>query len=114
VTTSALPAQAAILDENGQISQPWRQFMRGLDGDQSQIGDYVQSLRTDLDGGWMLCDGSEVSQTTYATLYKLMAGQATPGNGPNTFLLPKIDPVYDPAHPAPNGPPLLQTWVKAL
>lgn len=38
--------------------------------------------------GWLLCDGSEVSQTTYAALYQIISNLYGSGDGATTFNLP--------------------------
>jgi hypothetical protein len=38
--------------------------------------------------GWLLCDGSAVSRTTYATLFAVIGIQFGPGDGSSTFNLP--------------------------
>lgn len=43
--------------------------------------------------GWLLCDGSAVSRTTYARLYAALGGASSPygqGNGSTTFNLPDL------------------------
>jgi microcystin-dependent protein len=43
--------------------------------------------------GWLLCDGSAVSRTTYAALYAALGGAASPhgqGNGTTTFNVPDL------------------------
>lgn len=41
-------------------------------------------------GGWLLCDGSAVSRSTYATLFSLIGSTYGNGNGYNTFNLPDM------------------------
>jgi microcystin-dependent protein len=40
--------------------------------------------------GWLLCDGSEVSRTTYAALFAAISTTWGAGNGSNTFNLPNF------------------------
>jgi microcystin-dependent protein len=43
--------------------------------------------------GWLTCDGSEVSRSTYAALYAALGGASSPygqGNGSTTFNLPDL------------------------
>ena len=43
--------------------------------------------------GWLLCDGSAVSRTTYAALYAALGGASSPygqGNGSSTFNVPNL------------------------
>lgn len=41
-------------------------------------------------GGWLLCDGSAVSRTTYATLFGIMGTAYGVGDGATTFNLPDL------------------------
>lgn len=46
-----------------------------------------------IPAGWLLCDGSAVSRTTYSSLYAALGGIASPwgqGNGSTTFNLPDL------------------------
>lgn len=38
--------------------------------------------------GWLICDGSAVSRTTYAALFAILGTTYGPGNGSTTFNLP--------------------------
>ena len=40
--------------------------------------------------GWLACDGSAVSRTTYATLFAAIGGQYGSGDGSTTFNLPNL------------------------
>ncbi len=41
-------------------------------------------------GGWLICDGSAVSRTTYSALFALIGSQYGNGDGVNTFNLPNM------------------------
>lgn len=41
-------------------------------------------------GGWLLCDGSQVSRTTYANLYAIVGNAFGVGDGSTTFNLPDL------------------------
>lgn len=45
---------------------------------------------TSVPSGWLLCDGSAVSRTTYATLFAAIGTTFGAGDGSTTFNLPKI------------------------
>lgn len=45
---------------------------------------------TTIPAGYLLCDGSEVSRTTYAALYAKISARVGPGNGTTTFNLPDL------------------------
>lgn len=40
--------------------------------------------------GWMLCDGSAISRTTYSTLFSILSTTYGTGNGSTTFTLPDL------------------------
>ncbi|HEY2455590.1 MAG TPA: phage tail protein [Scandinavium sp.] len=40
--------------------------------------------------GWLVCDGSAVSRTTYAALFAVLAASFGPGDGATTFNLPNF------------------------
>jgi microcystin-dependent protein len=46
------------------------------------------SARATADAGWLLCDGSAVSRTTYAALFAAISTSYGTGNGTSTFNLP--------------------------
>ena len=50
-----------------------------------QVGQFFMSS---LPGGWLLCDGSAVSRTTYASLFGTIGTTYGAGNGTTTFNLP--------------------------
>lgn len=41
--------------------------------------------------GWLLCNGSNVSRTTYAALFAAIGTKFGTGNGSSTFTLPNLD-----------------------
>lgn len=45
---------------------------------------------SNIPAGWMLCDGSEVSRSTYANLYNTIGVAWGTGNGSTTFNLPDL------------------------
>lgn len=55
-------------------------------------GSIMQYAGTSAPSGWLFCDGSEVSRTTYATLFTITGSGATfgAGNGETTFNLPDL------------------------
>lgn len=54
----------------------------------SYIGDIKTSVRSANHGNWFLCDGQEVSRTTYATLFSIIGTNFGAGDGSTTFNLP--------------------------
>lgn len=53
-----------------------------------ETGDLKDTLRTSAPTGWLLCDGSAVSRSTYADLFALIGTAHGAGNGTTTFNLP--------------------------
>jgi microcystin-dependent protein len=52
------------------------------------VGSIEASLRTTAPSGWLLCDGSAVSRTTYANLFAAIGTSCGSGDGSTTFNLP--------------------------
>jgi microcystin-dependent protein len=55
-----------------------------------QPGDLKASARSAAPDGWLLCDGSAVSRTTYADLFTALGTTYGAGNGTTTFNLPDL------------------------
>lgn len=53
-----------------------------------QAGDYKWSARATATDGWLLCDGSAVSRTTYADLFAAIGVTYGAGDGSTTFNVP--------------------------
>jgi len=53
-------------------------------------GDYKQSAKSSDHGGWLLCNGSEVSRTTYLALFNEIGTSFGVGDGSTTFNLPNF------------------------
>lgn len=53
-----------------------------------EIGDIKMSIRSDAHAGWLKCDGSAISRTTYSDLYAVIGENFGAGNGSSTFNLP--------------------------
>jgi len=89
---------AAFVDQGGFITQPWRYFLQTIwqrtggatDNIQSQTltGEVRAYAGTSAPTGWLLCDGSIVSRTTYATLFGVIGTLYGAGDGATTFALP--------------------------
>lgn len=61
-------------------------YSRG--GNVSPIGMMVEFAGATAPMGWLLCDGTAVSRTTYAALFATIGETYGPGNGTSTFNLP--------------------------
>lgn len=53
-----------------------------------EIGDIKMSIRSDAHAGWLKCDGSAISRTTYSDLWAVIGTNFGAGNGSSTFNLP--------------------------
>ena len=53
-----------------------------------------------IPSGWLLCDGTAVSRTTYAELYDVVGDQFGAGNGSSTFNLPDLRAKFPRGAPA--------------
>lgn len=58
--------------------------------DTYEAGDLKASARSSPSSGWLLCDGSAVSRTTYATLFAAIGTAYGAGNGTTTFNVPDL------------------------
>lgn len=56
----------------------------------SPAGEVAPFARTSAPSGWLVCDGSAVSRTTYARLFSAIGTNFGVGNGSTTFNLPDI------------------------
>lgn len=53
-------------------------------------GDLKPTARSSAPSGWLLCDGSAVSRTTYATLFAAIGTTYGTGDGSTTFNVPDM------------------------
>jgi microcystin-dependent protein len=53
-------------------------------------GSIIASAATSTPTGWLLCDGSAVSRTTYSSLFSAISTTYGSGNGTTTFNLPNL------------------------
>lgn len=54
------------------------------------IGSIQAYMGTTAPAGWLMCDGSTVSRTTYASLYAVIGDKCGQGDGSTTFELPDL------------------------
>ncbi|HZY09364.1 MAG TPA: phage tail protein, partial [Ilumatobacteraceae bacterium] len=76
---------------------PWRTFTPSGQEKVAQqgiatvpIGTMVAFGGTAAPSGWLFCDGSNVSRTTYADLFAAIGVTWGPGDGSTTFKLPDL------------------------
>ena len=58
------------------------------------VGSVMAYMGTTAPTGWLLCDGSSVSRTTYAALFTIVGTSSGSGNGSTTFNLPDMRGVF--------------------
>jgi microcystin-dependent protein len=81
-----IPTGVATLDATGKVPAAQLPSVAGI-----PIGGLVMWAGTTAPaGGWLLCDGSAVSRTTYATLFSVIGTAYGPGDGTTTFNLPDL------------------------
>ena len=59
-----------------------------VDGNATQVGEVKLWTDPNVPEGWLLCDGSEVSRETYATLFSVIGITWGEGDASTTFTLP--------------------------
>lgn len=64
------------------------------------VGSVLFYVTASAPSGWLVCDGSAVSRTTYSNLYSLIGTTFGNGDGVNTFNLPNIGQKYIRGHVA--------------
>ncbi len=72
-----------MLDSNGNPSSAFTDTLR-------PAGEIACSLSTNMGTGWLLCDGSTISRTTYANLFTAIGTRYGAGDGTTTFALPDL------------------------
>lgn len=58
------------------------------------VGEVAAFARSTAPGGWLACDGSNVSRTTYAALFTAIGTAYGAGDGSTTFALPDLREKY--------------------
>jgi microcystin-dependent protein len=56
----------------------------------AQVGDVKMTARSTAPTGWLLCDGSAISRTTFASLFAAIGTTYGVGDGATTFNLPNM------------------------
>lgn len=57
----------------------------------SPVGTLISYAGTSIPKGWLLCNGSAVSRTTYSRLFSIIGTKYGTGNGSSTFNLPNCN-----------------------
>lgn len=109
LVTVTLP-RTPMLTSRGYPSQEWTKFFQGVASrlglgstDKSigglEVGDLVQSARSQKDDRWLVCSGGLVSRTDYAELFDAIGTTYGNGDGATTFNLPLISATWIRAKP---------------
>lgn len=87
-----------VVDRRGYITRAWQRYLSQIflrtGGDTDMVeassspGDIKLTGRSTAPTGWLLCDGSAVSRTTYADLFDAIGTAYGTGDGSTTFNLP--------------------------
>ena len=110
------PPTEPLQDEKGQVRPTWQLWFANQaeqGAGQFAVGDYLQTARTALGDAWLPCDGGEFQTARYPDLETVLAPITAPGGSAGTRKLPGIPVVYDSAHPGPDGPPVMVTYIRA-
>ena len=81
----------ASLDSDGKV--PSGQLPATSGGTTIPAGAMMMHAGSSAPSGWLVCNGTEVSRTTYADLYAALGGASSPwgqGNGTSTFNVPDL------------------------
>lgn len=78
-TSSAEPSNALEIDWDGNVIA------------QGMTGQIIMYAGTTAPNGWLKCDGSAISRTTYAKLFAVIGTTYGSGNGSTTFNLPNFN-----------------------
>jgi microcystin-dependent protein len=87
-----------VTPQTGVITNPWLYFLQtlwnrsgaGSGAAQAPVGMIVAFAASLPPTGWLICDGSAISRTTYATLFAVIGTEWGVGDGTNTFNVPDL------------------------
>ena len=83
------PQNAVLVDNDGNVEVSGR--VQDMSGFILPVGSVLPFAGdTTLIKGWLVCDGSEISRTTYADLFKVIGITYGGGDGVSTFNLPNL------------------------
>ncbi len=82
--------QGGIDDERFHLTEPERDGLRDLLENGSDTGVISWFAMTNPPDGWLVCNGSEISRTTYNNLFTAIGTTFGSGNGSSTFKIPDL------------------------
>ena len=84
------PQVGYVVNSGALVNPGGAQGPGGAAGDSAMVGVIQMYGSLTPPAGWMLCDGSAISRTTYAALYALIGTAFGTGDGSTTFNLPDM------------------------
>lgn len=92
VTAGSNPTLAIVNGGTGATTAKQARVNLGLDSTTGLVptGSVVAFAGSSIPNGYLLCDGSAVSRTTYSALYSAIGTKYGTGNGSTTFNLPNL------------------------
>lgn len=87
-TANNLSDVASVATARANLDVPQNATMTAAVAAQFPIGSVTMFAGASAPTGYLLCDGSAVSRTTYAALFALIASTYGPGDGSTTFNVP--------------------------
>jgi microcystin-dependent protein len=81
--------EGAVRGASGSLFSPDSR-LNSLESKLVPVGCVMSYAGTTAPGGWLLCDGSAISRTTYATLFGVIGTTFGAGDGSTTFNLPDL------------------------
>ena len=77
-----------VLKKYDVISETWQTVGGAVTGDTLPIGSMLPYGNANPPAGWLVCDGSAISRTTYADLFSVIGTNYGEGDSTTTFNLP--------------------------
>jgi microcystin-dependent protein len=90
MSTPGIAVPGTVVPAGSLTSPGGAQGVQGLSADAMAIGSILMYGSTTAPAGWMICDGSPISRTTYPALFSLIGTTFGPGDGSTTFNLPDL------------------------
>lgn len=91
VTTGAAGTSATVTNSGTTGAAVFDfQIPQGVSGDPTPTGSVITFAGSTSPTGWLLCDGTAVDRTTYASLFAVVGTTYGAGNGTTTFNIPNL------------------------
>lgn len=91
----AIGDSVELCTKNGSLKNAWVAVKHGISStgnasDKFPVGSIIAYGGTELPNNWLICDGSELSRTTYSELFKNIGTSYGEGDGTTTFNIPNM------------------------